>query len=89
MSTYATVVVKANEQAILSEAGAKLDRSILDAWTEKNGPGGFFVQEVVDPETEQVSPMDRQLLTSEQFHQLYEFEKGDIEVMFRRVFAKQ
>ena len=89
MQTYATLVVKAHEQAILSEAGSKIDRSILNAWIEKNGPGGFFVQEVVDPETEQVSPMDRQLLTSDQFHQLYEFEKGDIDVMFRRIFAKQ
>lgn len=84
---YAVLVVKAHEQAILSEAGIHFDRPFLEAWIEKHGPGGFFIREPSEPDKEN-HPLDNQLLTSDQFHQLFEFENGDPEVMFRRVRKK-
>lgn len=86
-TAYAVLVVKAHEQAILSEAGIHFDRAFLEAWIEKHGPGGFFIRQPTEPEEEN-HPLDCQLLTSDQFHQLYHFANGDPDVMFRRVIEK-
>lgn len=78
---YATVIVEQNHQAIVSESGSEFDMAFLKAWVEKHGPGGFFLRD-------ETSPLDCQLFTSEQFHQLYYFEKGDVDAMFRMVRQK-
>lgn len=83
---YASLVIPQNHQVIISESGSSFDMAILKIWVEKHGPGGFFVRAPVE-EGEEKDPLDCQLFTSDQFHQLYKFEKGDVDSMFRPVRA--
>ena len=86
---YAVVVIPENRQAIMSEAGGKFSKEELALWMEKNGPGGFFLREQrTDPDAPK-HPYDCMLFTSDQFHQLYMFEKGDADALFRPVKEKQ
>lgn len=81
---YAALVVPQNHQAILSECAANFNKAILATWVDKHGPGGFFVR-LPTEEDQPKNPLDCQLFTSDQFHQLFYFEKGDVDAMFRPI----
>lgn len=85
---YATLILPANTQAIMSEAGGNFSKEELALWSEKHGPGGFFVRVTKSDPEEEKHPLDCQLFTSDQFHQLFMFEKGDPDVLFRHVVEK-
>lgn len=86
---YATVIIPENYQAIMSEAGGNFSKEEMGLWVEKHGPGGLFVRVTKSDPDEEKHPLDCQLFTSDQFHQLFNFEHGDPEVLFRHIVEKK
>ena len=75
---WAIVITKGNFPAILSEAGGKLDRDLLERWVTQEG-GGYFVRDKAKP------TLDCQLLTEKDFNTLYAFMNGDEDSLFRQI----
>lgn len=76
-SAWAIEIVEDNYCAILSEAGRSFDRDFLLKWVDEYKEGFFLM--------DSSSPLDCTLLDPEKFLRLYQFERGDVDTMFRLV----
>jgi hypothetical protein len=79
---WAVVITKGNFSAILSEAGGKLDRDLLERWLAQEG-GGYFVRDKSTP------TLDCNLFTVKDFNSLYEFSNGDEDALFRQIAGRR
>lgn len=77
MQACAVVVKPEHFQAILSENANNFDLAFMKAWVAENEAGYFLRDEA--------SPLDCLLIEESKFLQLYMFERGDQDAMFRAV----
>lgn len=77
---WAAAIVEENYQAILSEAGKAFDRDFLLKWVAEHKEG-FFLRD-------EASELDCTLFIPKNFSQLYSFDRGDENAMFRIVSKK-
>ena len=79
---WAVVITRANFPAILSEAGRKIDRDLLERWFAQEG-GGYFVRDKSTP------TLDCELFTEKDFNTLYIFSNGDEDALFRQITGRK
>lgn len=77
MHACAVIVKPEYFQAILSENANNFDLAFIKAWIKENEAGYFLRDEA--------SPLDCFLIEESKFLQMYNFERGDADAMFRNV----
>jgi hypothetical protein len=75
---WAISVTLDNFPVIMSEAGRKFDRDLLERWYAQEHEG-YFVRDSRSP------MLDCNLFPMKEFHQLYMFAHGDEEALLREV----